>query len=107
MVLDRLQAAGLKIKLEKIEFFREEVQYLEHIISSQGVATDPSKVETVAQWSCPRTVSELRTFLGFVNYYRRFVEGFAQVAAPLHRLVTEACKGKGSNQRQELACIVV
>lgn len=105
MVLERLRAAGLKVKLEKCAFFREEVQYLGHVISSQGVATDPGKVEAVAQWPCPKTVSQLRTFLGFVSYYRRFVEGFAQIAAPLHRLVTEAGKGKVSNRRQELGAL--
>lgn len=105
MVLERLQAAGLKVKLEKCAFFREKVQYLGHVISSQGVATDPGKVEAVAQWPCPTTVSELRTFLGFVSYYRRFVEGFAQVAAPLHRLVTEAGRGKVSSRRQELGAL--
>lgn len=105
MVLERLRAAGLKVKLEKCDFFREEVRYLGHVISSHGVSTDPGKVEAVAQWPCPKTVSELRTFLGFVSYYRRFVEGFAQVAAPLHRLVAEAGRGKMSSRRQELGAL--
>lgn len=60
-----------------------------HVISSQGVATDPSKVEVVAHWSHPTTVSELRSFLGFASYYRRFVKGFAKLAAPLHQLVAQ------------------
>ncbi|XP_059360625.1 uncharacterized protein LOC132098573 [Carassius carassius] len=103
MVLDRLRAEGLKVKLEKCAFFREKVRYLGHVISAQGVATDPSKVEAVAQWPCPSTVSELRTFLGFVGYYRRFVEGFAKLAAPLHKIVAELTRGKSGKHSQDLA----
>lgn len=97
MVLARLQTEGLKAKLEKCDFFKTEVRYLGHIISQDGVATDPSKVEAVAKWPRPRNVSELRSFLGFASYYRRFVEGFAKMAAPLHRLVAELC---GSRSRR-------
>ncbi|KAL7834382.1 hypothetical protein SRHO_G00286290 [Serrasalmus rhombeus] len=89
LVLGRLQQEGLNAKLEKCSFFKQEVSYLGHVISSQGVATDPSKIEAVASWRRPGTVSELRSFLGFTSYYRRFVEGFAKLAAPLHKLVAE------------------
>lgn len=94
MVLMRLQCEGLKAKLEKCAFFKPEVCYLGHVISSQGVATDPRKVEAVANWHRPTNVSELRSFLGFASYYRRFVEGFAKLAAPLHRVVAELVGGK-------------
>lgn len=60
-----------------------------HVISDQGVSTDPSKVEVVANWQPPTTISELRSFLGFASCYRRFVDRFARLAAPLHRLVAE------------------
>ena len=83
LVLGRLQHEGLKAKLSKCAFFKQEVGYLGHVISSQGVATDPKKIEAVASWRCPSTVSEVRSFLGFASYFRRFVEGFAKVAAPL------------------------
>lgn len=89
IVLTRLQMEGLKAKLEKCDFFKTEVRYLGHVISQHGVATDPSKVDAVANWQRPSNVSELRSFLGFASYYRRFVEGFAKLAAPLHRLVAE------------------
>lgn len=65
-----------------------------HVISCQGVSTDPSKVEAVANWQRPTTASELRSFLGFASYYRRFVEGFAKLAAPLHRLVAQLAGSK-------------
>lgn len=87
MVLGRLQQHRLKLKLTKCHFFQSEVKYLGHIISAQGVATDPEKISAVAEWRRPTKVSELRSFLGFASYYRRFVEGFAGLAAPLHSLV--------------------
>ncbi len=102
-VLGRLGAEGLKVKLGKCAFFREKVRYLGHVISGQGVATDPSKIEAVAQWPRPGTVAELRTFLGFVSYYRHFVEGFARLAAPLHKIVAELTRGKIGKHSPELA----
>uniref|UniRef100_A0A671UWP7 ribonuclease H n=1 Tax=Sparus aurata TaxID=8175 RepID=A0A671UWP7_SPAAU len=89
VVLDRLQKEGLKAKLSKCSFFQKEVHYLGHVISGEGVSTEPSKVEAVANWPMPKTVSDLRSFLGFASYYRRFVEGFAKLAAPLHKAVAE------------------
>lgn len=71
-----------------------------HVISDKGVSTDPGKIEVVTNWQRPTTVTELRSFLGFASYYRRFVEGFAKLAAPLHRLVAElgGKKLKGATQ---------
>lgn len=77
-VLGRLQREGLKVKLEKCSFFRPEVSYLGRVISREGVATDPGKIEAVAKYPRPSHVSELRSFLGFASYYRRFVEGFTK-----------------------------
>lgn len=98
-VLERLQSEGLKAKLSKCSFFRKEVHYLGHVISADGVSTDPGKIEVVANWPCPTTASELRSFLGFASYYRRFVEGFAKLAAPLHRAVAECGGTKKPDQR--------
>ena len=75
--------------------------YLGHIISSGGMSTDPKEIEAVASWRRPGHVSELQSFLGFASYYQRFVEGFARLAAPLHRLVAELAgtrSKKGSGQ---------
>ena len=88
-VLERLHQEGLKVKLEKCSFLQPQVSYLGHVISGAGVATDPSKIDAVANWPRPTTISEIRSFLGFASYYRRFVEGFARVAAPLHRCVAK------------------
>ncbi|KAL2102439.1 hypothetical protein ACEWY4_001607 [Coilia grayii] len=94
IVLSRLHTEGLKAKLEKCAFFRHQVNYLGHVISHEGVATDPAKIEAVSTWKRPRHVSELRSFLGFASYYRRFVEGFAKLAGPLHKLVADLSSGK-------------
>ena len=74
MVLGWLQREGLKAKAEKCAFFQQQMLFLGHVISSQGVSTYPKKVEVVASWQCPRHISELRSFLGFASYYQRFVD---------------------------------
>lgn len=98
VVLDRLRNEGLKAKLSKCSFFQKEVSYLGHVISGEGVSTDPGKIEVVANWPMPTTVLELRSFLGFASYYQRFVEGFARVAAPLHKAVAEFAGAKTSKR---------
>ncbi len=103
MVLQRLKHEGLKAKLSKCSFFRQEVSYLGHIILAEGVSTDPSKIEVVANWQPPTTILELWSFLGFASYYRRFVEGFAKLAAPLHRLVAELVGSKAKRPEPTLS----
>ena len=89
LVLSRLQQEQLKVKLEKCCFFRTEVNYLGHVISNEGVATDPKKISAVKEWQRPSSVKELSSFLGFCGYYRRYVDGFAKITAPLNRVKAE------------------
>ena len=86
-VFSRLQKQGLKVKVSKCSFFQHQVSYLGHVVSREGVSTDPAKIEVVREWRRPGHLAELRSFLGFASYYRRFVEGFSKLAAPLHHLV--------------------
>ena len=87
-VFERLAKAGLKLKPSKCEFFRSSLKYLGHIVSKNGIATDPRKVKAILDWPRPKTVTEVRSFTGFTNYYRRFIKGYAQVARPLHELTS-------------------
>ena len=94
IVLSWLSQEGLKVKLEKCQFFQKEVQYLGHVISQGGMSTGPSKVLAVADWLRPTTVTELRSFLGFASYHRRLMRDFAKLATLLHRLVAEVARDK-------------
>jgi len=88
-VLKRLRSAKLKLKPNKCSLMQTEVQYLGHVVSADGVATDPAKVEAIKQWPVPTDVSEVRSFLGLAGYYRRFIPNFSGVAKPLHRLTSK------------------
>ena len=86
-VFEKLKAAGLKLKPSKCDFFKKEIKYLGHVVSEQGVSTDPGKIKAVTEWPQPTTVTEVRSFLGFVSYYRRFIPNFSKVAKPLNQLL--------------------
>lgn len=87
-VLDRLKDEGLKLSLDKCQFCQPSVTYVGHIISQDGVSTDPKKTEAVTTWPRPCTVTALRSFLGFCGYYRRFVKDYSKVAHPLNQLLS-------------------
>ncbi|GJP83339.1 hypothetical protein CLOP_g13504 [Closterium sp. NIES-67] len=74
-------------KGSKCEFLKEELEFLGHIISTEGVHVDPKKIEAVRTWKTPENVKELQQFLGFANYYNRFVPQYAKLAAPLTNLL--------------------
>ena len=86
-VFQRLDKAGLKLKPSKCHFLQEEIKYLGHIVSKEGIRTDPSKIEALKEWPIPKCVQDVRRFIGFASFYRRFCPGFAQVARPLHNLL--------------------
>ena len=85
-VLEVLAKAGLHLRPEKCEFHRTEVTYLGLIISNKWVKMDPRKVEAVTMWESPANLHDVRAFLGFVNFYRRFIKGYSQVVTPIVRL---------------------
>ena len=93
LVLSKLHQHGLKLEPKKCQFFKRKVNFLGHEISSAGIATDQEKVRAVTNWPVPTTVKDVRSFLGFCSYYRRFVKGFAQIAKPLHQLVADCEPG--------------
>eukprot|EP00873_Tetraselmis_striata_P038562 jgi/Tetstr1/458826/TSEL_045209.t1 len=86
LVLRELQRHHLHIKLSKCSFGRTSVEFLGHIVEAGQIKMDPRKVEAVQQWPVPKTVKDVRGFLGLAGYYRKFIHNFAAVAAPLHDL---------------------
>lgn len=85
-VFETLRANRLYAKFSKCEFWMKQVSFLGHVVSSEGLSVDPAKIEVVTNWPRPSTISEVRSFLGLVGYYRRFVEGFSHIASPLTQL---------------------
>lgn len=86
-VLARLQEAGLHLDIDKCEFEQQTVKYLGFIITAgEGIRMDPEKVAAILQWEAPKTVKAVRAFLGFANYYRRFIQGFSDIVRPLTQL---------------------
>jgi hypothetical protein len=72
--------------LSKCAFFRSEVKYLGHVISSDGISVDPSKIDAIMDWPAPITMTKVRSFMGLAGYYRWFVNGFSRVAHPITSL---------------------
>ena len=92
VVLETLRKEQLYAKLSKCEFWLNEVSFLGHIVSKEGIRVDPKKIEVVVEWKPPRNVTEVRSFLGLAGYYRRFVKGFSMIAALMTRLLQKNVK---------------
>ena len=106
-VFTRLGSYGLKLEIKKCSFFQKSVKYLGHVVSGEGVATDPEKITAVREWAVPETLRELRSFIGFASYYRRYVPRFTQLATPLHRIVTAACKDGNRKRRTSASSSII
>ena len=97
-VLQRLQDAGLKLSPKKCHLFQKSVTFLGHVVSGEGISTDPEKVRAVQDWPVPTAVGELRSFLGLCSYYRRYVRNFSTIARPLHRLTEKGSDFKWTQE---------
>ena len=91
-VLQRLSVEKLYAKFSKCEFWLNKVIFLGHVVSDKGISVDPSKIEVIISWKQPKSVTEIRSFLGLAGYYRRFVEGFSKLAGPLTALTRKGQK---------------
>ena len=87
-VFERLQDAGLKLKPTKCELLQDEVHYLGHVVSAEGVTTDPDKIAAIREWEAPKDLKALQACLGTAGYYRQYIPDFATIAKPLTRLTS-------------------
>ena len=98
--MELLQQHGLSLKLEKCEFEKTSVEYLGVVVSQDSVKMDPAKVARVAKWPTPSNKKEVQSFLGFTNFYRRFIEGFSHIARPLFDLTKANSMFKWSSEEK-------
>ncbi|KAJ0938220.1 putative nucleotidyltransferase, Ribonuclease H [Helianthus annuus] len=100
-ILKLLHHEQLYAKFSKCEFWLRDVQFLGHVVSERGIQVDPAKVEAVMNWQEPKTPTEIRSFLGLAGYYRRFIENFSRIAAPLTSLTRKKIKFDWGPKQQE------
>ena len=99
-VLSRLRKAGLYAKLEKCLFFVTTIDFLGYRISTSGIGMDPNKVSAITEWPVPSNTKDVQSFIGFANYYRRFIPNFAKIAHPLHCLLKKNTPFRWSKDAQ-------
>ncbi|GJV61265.1 putative reverse transcriptase domain-containing protein [Tanacetum coccineum] len=90
LILELLKKEELYAKFSKCDFWLSKVQFLGHVIDSEGIHVDPAKIESIKDWESPKTPTEIRQFLGLVGYYRRFIEGFSKIAKPMTKLTQKS-----------------
>src|ERR1041384_4769282 len=95
IVLERLREHRLYAKFSKCEFWLREVAFLGHVITKNGVAVDPSKVQDVLNWNQPTNVKEIRSFLRLAGYYRRFIMDFSRIVKPMTKLLQKVLNLSG------------
>ncbi|GJS32629.1 putative reverse transcriptase domain-containing protein [Tanacetum coccineum] len=91
-ILELLKKEDLYAKFSKCEFWIPKVQFLGHVINSEGIHVDPAKIESIKDWVSPKSPTEIRQFLGLAGYYRRFIEGFSKIAKPMTKLTQKKVK---------------
>lgn len=101
MVFQRLLDSGLRLKKSKCVFLVQEVSYLGYIISKDGVKADPAKIEAIKNIPRPQNVTELRSFLGLVNFFAKFVNKFSQRLVPLYNLLRKGVEWSWSDKCED------
>ncbi|KAJ8375443.1 hypothetical protein SKAU_G00060230 [Synaphobranchus kaupii] len=103
-VLSRLEKFGLRVQREKCEFFKGSLEYLGHVIDATGLHKSPEKLRAIAEAPAPTNVGQLRSFLGLINYYGRFVPNMATMLSPLHALLHKGTHWKWSPECEKAFC---
>ena len=96
MVLQELQEQQLFAKFSKCDFFKDEIQYLGHVVTKEGISVDPEKIQEIEDWPVPKDVTDVRSFMGITGYYRRFIEGFSKIVNPITSLQRKARNSIGT-----------
>ncbi|GJZ94949.1 putative reverse transcriptase domain-containing protein [Tanacetum coccineum] len=94
------QKEELYAKFSKCEFWIPKVQFLGHVIDSEGIHVDPAKIESIKDWTSPKSPTEIRQFLGLAGYYRRFIEGFSKIAKPMTKLTQKKVKFEWGDKQE-------
>ena len=92
LVLKKIEENNLYLKPEKAEFYVQQLVYLGMIIESGKISMDPAKLDRIRQWPVPATVKQVRQFLGFRNFYRKFISGYSSITRPLNELLKKKHK---------------
>ncbi|GJT35524.1 putative reverse transcriptase domain-containing protein [Tanacetum coccineum] len=100
IILELLKKEELYAKFSKCEFWIPKVQFLGHVIDSEGIHVDPAKIESIKDWTSPKSPTEIRQFLGLAGYYRRFIEGFSKIAKPMTKLTQKKVKFVWGNKQE-------
>ncbi|GJZ99036.1 putative reverse transcriptase domain-containing protein [Tanacetum coccineum] len=99
-ILELLKKEELYAKFSKCEFWISKVQFLGHVIDSEGIHVDPAKIESIKDWTSPKSPTEIRQFLGLAGYYRRFIEGFSKIAKPMTKLTQKKVKFEWGDKQE-------
>lgn len=86
-ILQRLREHQLWAKLEKCKFFQDSVEFLGYIVNREGIEMDKKKIKAVLEWPTPKTIKDVQSFLGFANFYRRFIQSYSKIITPICRLL--------------------
>jgi hypothetical protein len=101
IVLQTLRKHKLYPKFDKCDFYQKEIQYLGHVISSEGIVVDPEKIKAIMEWSVPKDVADIQSFMAITRYYCRFIEGFSKIAYPIMSLQKKGTKFNWSQKCQD------
>nr|GEY69197.1 putative reverse transcriptase domain-containing protein [Tanacetum cinerariifolium] len=99
-ILELIKKKELYAKFSKCEFWIPKVQFLSHVIDSQGIYVDSTRIESVKDWASPKSPTEIRQFLGLMGYYRRFIEGFSKIAKPMTKLTQKKVKFEWGDKQE-------